>query len=56
VVQPFGILENRANRTAMKNDLLDLIRYNDWANERMMEAIRSVSEESRRAPTHSLCW
>jgi uncharacterized damage-inducible protein DinB len=37
----------------MKNDLLDLIRYNDWANERMMEAIRSVSEESRRAPITS---
>jgi uncharacterized damage-inducible protein DinB len=37
----------------MKNDLLDLIRYNDWANERMMEAIRSVSEESRRSPIAS---
>jgi uncharacterized damage-inducible protein DinB len=37
----------------MKNDLLDLIRYNDWANERMMEAIRSVSEESRRSPITS---
>ena len=37
----------------MKNDLLDLIRYNDWANERMVDAIRPVSEEKRRSPVTS---
>jgi uncharacterized damage-inducible protein DinB len=37
----------------MKSELLDLIRYNDWANERMAEAIRKVTEEKHRTPITS---